>query len=195
MLDEEPGTEPGQIRTALQESAVPVGAPSQPCAVGAGLVEAVGAIEKLLSPGSAPLPECTFPLPEDRVSDTEARATGDWGLETPPSPPATPPATTTPPPTQTAATPVRPRTFIRAHPRHLIRTRHRRAKVVFRFGSNEAGVHFVCRIDTGLFRPCPRRLARRFGIGWHTIRVAARDADGNGDRTPAVYRFRVKRIR
>ena len=69
------------------------------------------------------------------------------------------------------------------------------AKVVFRFGSNEEGARFVCRIDTGLFKPCPQRLVRKFKVGWHTLRVAARDADGSGDRTPAVYRFRVKRIR
>jgi hypothetical protein len=91
--------------------------------------------------------------------------------------------------------PVRPRTFIRAHPPHLVRTHHRHATVVFDFASNEPGASFVCRIDSDLFRPCPRRLVRRFPVGWHIVRVAARDGAGNGDRTPAFYRFRVKRIR
>jgi hypothetical protein len=66
--------------------------------------------------------------------------------------------------------------------------------VVFRFGSDEPGVTFSCRIDGGLFHVCPRRLVRRFGTGPHALRVVALDASGNGDRTPAVYRFRVKRI-
>lgn len=76
----------------------------------------------------------------------------------------------------------------------MIRTRARRAKAVFRFGSNEAGVTFVCRIDGGLFRPCRARIARRLKPGRHTVRVVARAADGRADQTPAVYRFRVKRI-
>ncbi|HEX7293048.1 MAG TPA: hypothetical protein VF259_00760, partial [Solirubrobacterales bacterium] len=59
---------------------------------------------------------------------------------------------------------------------------------------NEAGTTFVCRIDGGLFRSCPEKFAKRFGPGWHTVRAAARAADGRADQTPAVYRFRVKRI-
>ena len=64
--------------------------------------------------------------------------------------------------------------------------------MVFRFGSNVIGVSYACRVDGGLFRICPRRFARRYPIGRHTVRVSARDAEGNGDRTPAVYHFRVK---
>jgi hypothetical protein len=66
---------------------------------------------------------------------------------------------------------------------------------VFRFGSDQAGASFVCRIDGAPFRVCPQRLVRRFAVGLHTVRVFARDAAGNADRTPAVYRFRIKRIR
>jgi hypothetical protein len=66
---------------------------------------------------------------------------------------------------------------------------------VFLFGSDKEGVSFVCRIDGGLFRPCSERLARRFPLGWHTVKVAALDAEGNGDRTPASYRFKIKRVR
>jgi hypothetical protein len=87
-----------------------------------------------------------------------------------------------------------PRTFIRHKPPHVVRTRTRSAKVVFRFGSDEAGVTFACRIDTGLFKPCRERLVRRFPVGLHVVRVFARNAAGNGDPTPAVYRFRVKRV-
>lgn len=87
-----------------------------------------------------------------------------------------------------------PRTFFRSGPPRLIRTRSRSARVVFVLGSNEAGVTFACRVDGGLFRSCPARLVRRFKPGWHAVRAAARAADGRADQTPAIYRFRVKRI-
>jgi hypothetical protein len=77
----------------------------------------------------------------------------------------------------------------------VVQTPHRRARVVFLFGSNAEDATFVCRIDGGLFRPCPARLVRRFPLGVHVIRVSARDSSGNGDRTPARYRFRVEQIR
>jgi len=192
MRDAKPGTSAADVHTALQEGAAPVGSPPfGACAVGAGLVDAVGAIEALPVTGGYSPPECLGP--SARVSDGEARAAGDWGAEAPPSPPTA--ITAAPTAGDEAQALVRPRTFIRAHPRHLVRTRRRTARVVFRFGSDQDGVHFVCRIDDGLFRPCPERLVRGFGIGWHMLRVAARNADGVGDRTPALYRFRVKRIR
>ena len=104
--------------------------------------------------------------------------------------------TTTKPPTGTTQQPPppkpAPRTFFRQRPGRVVRTGTRRARVVFRFGSNVTGATFACRIDGGLFRICPERLVRRFPIGSHTVRVSARDAEGNGDRSPAVYRFKVK---
>lgn len=188
MLDDEPGATPDEIRAALQGGAAAVGA-FGPCTVGAGLVEAVGAIEELPGPPPFTPPEkCATPEPEGSVE--EAQAPGNWGLETPSASP--PVVTQAPEPDKPSL--VAPRTFIRSHPSRLIRTRARTVRVVFRFGSDEPGVTFACRIDGGLFRLCPERLARRFGVGLHTVRVVARDASGNGDRTPAAYRFRVKRI-
>ncbi len=185
MLEAEPGEAPSGIRSALQASAVEVST-FGPCAVGAGLVEAVGALEELPSPETFTPPECSPPSSEGSPED--ARAPGDWGSEVPP-------ATTTPAePSGLPAQSVRPRTFFRRRPPRTIRTRARKAKVVFRFGSDQAGVSFVCRIDGDPLRACPQRLVRRFAIGWHTVRVYARDAAGNADRTPAVYRFRIKRI-
>jgi len=185
MLDEKPAT-PAEIRAALQSSASEVGA-FGPCAVGAGLVEAVGAIEDLLKPPSFTPDECLPPESEGSVE--EAQAPGNWGLEVPPISP--PPVTQAPETSE--STPV-PRTFIRRRPHRLIRTHGRSAKVVFRFGSDQADVTFACRIDGSPFRPCPARLTRRFGIGWHTVQVVALDASGIGDRTPAVYRFKVKQV-
>jgi hypothetical protein len=87
-----------------------------------------------------------------------------------------------------------PSTSFLKKPARVVRTRGRLAKVVFRFGSDVVGSTFACRIDAGLFRVCPARLARRFGLGSHVIRVFARNAGGIGDPTPSVYRFRVLRV-
>ena len=188
MLEAEPAGTAAALRLALQASAVPVGEFGS-CAVGAGLVEAVGGLEELLSPSAFTPPECTPPAPEGPPE--EARASGDWGSEEPPASPGVAP----PVPSGVPAEVVRPRTFFRRRPPRLILTRARTARAVFRFGSNQSDVSFVCRIDGGLFRSCPERLAHRFPVGWHTVRVLARDAAGNADRTPAFYRFRIKRTR
>jgi hypothetical protein len=75
----------------------------------------------------------------------------------------------------------------------LIRTRRRSARAVFRFGSNQRGVTFLCKVDRTRFHRCPARFARRYPLGRHVLRVKARSADGQIDRTPAVFRFRVRR--
>jgi len=190
MLDSKAAT-PAEIRTAILASAESSSG-FDPCAVGAGLVEAVGAIEDLASPPSFTPPTCATPVSEE-PSGENSRAPGNWGLE---APPPTPVAVAPQPPVNpiTEQRRIAPQTFIRQRPPKLIRTRSRRAKAVFRFGSNEAGVTFACRIDSGLFRPCPERLVRRFPAGWHSVRVVALDATGEGDRTPAFYRFRVKHL-
>jgi hypothetical protein len=196
MLEAEPAAEPEDIRAALVASAVEVGA-FGPCKVGAGLVEAVGAIDEVLAQTGAVGPSCE--APESEIDPEEAAASGDWGSEVPPVSPGggstTPPPPTPQPKVEEPKPALPPRTFFLQRPAKIIRTLTRGARAVFLFGSNEADVSFVCRIDGGLFRPCPERLARRFPLGWHMIKVAARDASGNGDKTPASYRFKVKRIR
>lgn len=87
-----------------------------------------------------------------------------------------------------------PQTFFASRLRGVIRTREAQARVSFRFGADEAGVGFACKIDRGLLRFCPARMSRRFAPGVHTVRVKAQDEVGNVDRTPAVFRFRVERI-
>jgi hypothetical protein len=186
MLEAEPGETPSGIRSALQASAVEVGE-FGPCAVGAGLLEAVGALEEL--PGSAFSPPGCSP-PSSEGSPEEARAPGNWGSEVPL---AVPPVSSVLSPSGLQAPVTRPRTFFLQRPPRTIRTRTLKARAVFRFGSDLTGVSFVCRIDGGLLQTCPQRLVHRFPIGWHTVRVFARAAAGNADRTPAVYHFRVKR--
>jgi subtilisin family serine protease len=188
MFDEESTAKPVEIRAALQSGASEVGEFGA-CAVGAGLIDATAAIEDLLSPPVFAAEECA--LPEAEGSVEEARASGNWGSETPPPPPS--PKTSTPvTPAGGSISP--PRTFFRHRPSKVIRARGRTVTVVFAFGSDQAGVTFACRIDGGLFRPCHKRLKRRFGIGPHSLRVVA-EANGVGDGSPAIYRFRVKRLR
>jgi hypothetical protein len=195
MLDAEPAAEPGDVRGALIASAAEVGSFGA-CDVGAGLVEAVGAIEEVLAQTGASGPTCE--PPESEVEPDEAAAPGNWGSEVPPTPPVLPPTTppTTPQPEAKEPEPaVPPRTFFLQRPAKTIRTLTRAARAVFLFGSDKDNVTFVCRIDGGLFRSCSERLARRFPLGWHTVKVAALDAEGNGDKTPANYRFKVKKVR
>ncbi len=189
MQNAAPTASAAEVRSALLASAVPVGE-FGPCAVGQGLVDAVGAIEELLNPIGLPGTSCEPPASEG--SGEDARAPGDWGVEgssfqSSPSPP--PPITT---PVEQVKTP--PRTFFRQRPRRLIRTHRRRVTVVFQFGSDTSDATFACRIDGSLFRPCPQRLVRQFGVGSHSLRVVARDPSGDGDRTPAVCRFRIERV-
>jgi len=196
-LDREPAAESDDLRNALTESATkPSGYTS--CEVGVGLIEAVGALEDAAAGVAGKSSSCKPPKSE--VDPEEAQAPGEWGSETPPAP--LPPSNgggSSPPASQEETlppvTPRPPRTLILQHPLKVIRTAHRRALAVFRFGSNESGVSFACRVDGGVFRPCPARLARRFPPGWHLVEAAARNSAGIGDSSPARYRFKVKTIR
>src|SRR6185312_14481445 len=145
-----------------------------------GLVEAVGAIGEVLAHTGASGAACELPTSE--IEPDEAAAPGDWGSEVPspkPVPPTTPVTPSPPVVEEEGAKRVPgPRTFFLQRPSKIIRTHHHQAKAVFRFGSNETGTSFVCRVDGSFFRPCPARLARQFTLGWHVIKVAARDAAG-----------------
>jgi Subtilase family len=186
-----PGATPEDVKQAQLETAGPVGAFLRPGpAVGAGIVNAGAAIAKLKSEpfsepvletsGPAPL-NCELPKPEPPSPEEAGKK-----IET-----ANPPAEV-PPPGEPPKPP--PNTFFSKHPPHLIRTADSKAKVVFRFGAGESRVTFSCKVDRAPFRSCPQRFVGRFGVGTHVLRVAARDAAGNADPTPAVYRFRVKRV-
>lgn len=87
-----------------------------------------------------------------------------------------------------------PTTFFRQKPPKSLSTKNRLARVVFRFGSNDADATFLCKLDRQPFRACRRRVVRRLAPGPHVMRVKARDAEGRTDATPAVYRFRVERV-
>jgi subtilisin family serine protease len=182
MLDDEPAADPAEVAEALVGTGVAVGAFGS-CAVGGGLVEAVGALEAIRGEIPAVGPE---PCEPPDASGPVFVAPGDWGREEPlPAPPlpAAPPA-----PTASA-----PETRVLKRPPATVRTRSRTARVVFRFGSDQAGATFLCKQDRAPYRPCSSRFARRYGLGRHVLRVRARGTTGLLDPTPAVLRFRVAR--
>ncbi|HEX6229956.1 MAG TPA: S8 family serine peptidase [Solirubrobacterales bacterium] len=208
-----------QIRTALATSARPVGGFGAN-AVGAGLVDAVGAVERVALPPQVTITDRPAPLsrnPRPSIGFTASRPVRfacsiDGGAPQPCGSPFIPP---TPLPDGDHGFVVsgtdaagrsgtsehvsfridtrRPRAFFRRKPRKTIRIRKRRVKAVFRFGSNEKKVRFTCRVDRGLFRVCKPKLVRRYRVGRHVVKVKAQDEAGNVSRRPAVYRFRVKR--
>jgi Subtilase family len=187
LLQGKPDATPTQIRDAMTGSATEIEGFS-PDAVGAGLLDATGAMELF----------GIFPSDEDPASTVVAPLEGESeevGSPGEPSVVALPPAEPLPETSKSAETRRRsPSTFFRKRPRAVVRTRHGAAKVVFLFGSNQPGATFVCDVDSGPFHPCPAQFAHRFRIGAHAVRVKARDASENLDRTPAVFHFRVKRV-
>jgi hypothetical protein len=190
----EPAT-PAEVRAALLSSAVEVSGAGG-CEVGAGLVEAVGAVEDLLAlvPPPPVEPECKAPLAE--VLPGEAQASGSWGVESPPVQPSAPQPEPSqqpqPPAPETDTTP--PTTVFHLHPKRVIRTHARTATVTFELGSDEDGVIFFCQVDAGATKRCPPLFTRRYRVGAHVVFVWARDPTGNTDQSAAVFHFRVKRI-
>ena len=85
-----------------------------------------------------------------------------------------------------------PRAKLRKHPPKRIETQRRRAKVKFRFASQDPEASFECRLDSAAFRPCrsPRRVVVERGK--HRFRVRALAASGRPGPA-AVHRFAVKR--
>ncbi|MGN6816870.1 MAG: S8 family serine peptidase [Solirubrobacterales bacterium] len=177
-----PLASPELLRESLIGTASPIGVFGS-CAVGGGLVETVAAVEAAREEITPTAPEECEP-PD--ASGSVFVAPGNWGIESPPTPPTPEP---TPPPTPTA-----PATSFLKHPPKVVKTRSKTARVVFRFGSDQAGVTFLCKIDRAAFRACGGKLTHRFGVGSHTVKVKAVSSAGLADSTPAVFRFRVKHV-
>jgi subtilisin family serine protease len=209
-----------QLRAGLTASAKPVGAFGIDD-VGAGLIDAFGAVQAVALPPQVKMTLVPEPLGRNRQPTIEFSANRpvafsceiDGGT---PLPCASPFRVPTPLGDGTHGIAVRgldvagrsgssgsvsftvdtkaPTTRFARHPRKLIRTGKRRVRVSFRFASDDPTARFVCKTDRALLRFCASRLGRRFGSGKHTVLVRASDAAGNVDRTPAVFHFRVERI-
>lgn len=186
----EPLATPAAVKQTQQESGVAVGS-FPPEAVGAGMLDAVVAIEKLgVTPSSTSAPE---PAPSPVSCSAEPEPEPE--PEPKPNPPGpSDPGPTDPPPPPPPADTSAPNTFLRRHPAKVLRTAGRSAKATFKFGAGEPGVTFLCKFDHKAFRLCPAKTVRSFPLGPHVLRVKARDAAGNTDPTPAIYRFRVQRV-
>lgn len=160
-----------QVRESLVETATPIVA-FPATAVGTGLVNARAAIESL--------PELT--AAEDGPSSIVPPIEGPAASTSPASSsPPTPPA-------------VAPNTSFAKHPPKLVRTRSNTTRAVFRFSSDQAGATFLCKFDAAAFRPCGARIAHRFGLGRHVVKVKALSSAGLADPTAAAFRFRVEHV-
>lgn len=111
--------------------------------------------------------------------------------ETEPAPPLLPPIA---PPLQPTPRPDRtpPQTRLSRRPPTLLTTTGQRRRITFAFSASESGAHFRCRLDRQPFRPCRPPRAYLVPPGPHTFRVIAIDAAGNPDRTPVLFKFRVR---
>jgi CSLREA domain-containing protein len=111
------------------------------------------------------------------VGATQTASSGTSELAvvtTAPDPPAPPPDTDAP---QTS--------IMIAPPRRVARTWAK-----FRFGSDEPGSTFLCKLDRRPFKPCRSpRIYRHLRPGRHAFRVKAIDAAGNSDPSAALRRF------
>jgi hypothetical protein len=215
-----PGATAAQIRSALTSSALPVGV-FGPNDVGAGLVDAYGAVDALALPPTVTITVPPKPLSRDRRPTIQFQASRpvafscevDGGFPQPCASPFSIPVSLADGPHGFAVTGTdvsgrvgrsgvvaftvdtkAPRTSFAKHPPKLVRTHRRKARALFRFRSNEVGATFVCKVDRNLPRFCNRRISRRFEAGRHTVKVRARDEAGNVDRSAAVFRFQVKRV-
>ncbi len=219
MLQSNPSLTVAQARSALAATSQPVGT-FGPNAIGAGLVDAFGAVARVALPPTITFTQTPDAIGRNRrptIAFTANRPVGfscslDGGAPqacTSPFVPATPLAdgrhsfevsgadiaghVGSSAVSFTVDTKV-PSAFFVKHPHKLIHTRKRKVKETFRFGSNESRVTFTCRVDRSRFHRCGVKFTRWFATGEHTVRVRAQDAAGNVDPTPAVFRFRVRRI-
>ena len=85
-----------------------------------------------------------------------------------------------------------PQTRLAAHPRALLFTQKKWRQVAFRFASSEPGSHFRCKLDRKPYRGCASPRTYRVKPGRHAFRVFAIDRAGNRDRTPVLFKFRVR---
>jgi len=214
-----PTLTPAQIQAGLAETARPVGA-FGPNAVGGGLVDAHGMLEDVALPPTIRIVNPPKAIGNNRSPSIGFSANRPVsfaclldGQALPCTSPFTPPDPLadglhgfavrgedlagkvgfSPLASFTVDT-VAPRTSFRRHPRKTLRTRRRRAKAVFELVSSEPASQFTCRVDGGLVHFCQDRFVRRFGAGRHMLRATAVDAAGNVDKTPATFRFKVRRV-
>ncbi len=176
MHQTQPATTPGQIRGALESSAIPFTNVKKRAAVGAGLINAEAAIAKI--GGSAVEDPASIVVPALREKTTPPA----------PSPPSSSGTGTS------SKTRKKPKAKIVAHPKAVERTHKTSIVGRFRFAANEKGVTFSCQVDKAARRPCGAHFKRRFDIGRHMVKVRAVSSSEHTSSAPVAFRFRVKRL-
>ena len=67
-------------------------------------------------------------------------------------------------------------------------------EVTFKFGSNEGGGTFLCKLDKKAFAECKSpKTYKSLKPGKHKFQVKARDPQGSADPSPVVKKFSIKR--
>ncbi|MET0557722.1 MAG: calcium-binding protein [Solirubrobacterales bacterium] len=148
-------------------------------------------------PDTPPDPTPPDPTPPDPTppeptppGSTEPTAPAASQPSPPADAPSSPPLAPVQPPPTADRTP--PRTRIVHGPSGLVLTGSGgKARVTFAFTAGEPSAVFICRLDSGAYRPCRSPRAYRVGVGKHTVRIVAVDVAGNLDPSPALFRFRV----
>jgi len=84
-----------------------------------------------------------------------------------------------------------PNTTLKKKPRR--KTAVHKAK--FRFVADQAGSTFQCKVDKKAFRRCRSPFKRKVRAGRHTFKVRAVNPQGLVDPTPAVFHWRVGRVK
>lgn len=123
-----------------------------------------------------------------RPPDTPPDPDPEPEQEPPPSPPKPP----EPEPRRPRGDSTPPATLLGRRPAALLFATGPRRRVAFAFSASEAGARFRCRLDRQPFRPCRSPRAYQVRPGRHAFRVYAIDSAGNRDRSPALFRFRVR---
>jgi Ca2+-binding RTX toxin-like protein len=107
-----------------------------------------------------------------------------------PEPEVAPPPPPPPPPPPRDQKP--PGTRLLHRPAALLFASGPQRRVVFRFAASEAGASFRCKLDRRPLGPCRSPRAYFVRPGRHAFHVFAIDRAGNRDRTPVLFRFRVR---
>ena len=219
MLQANPMLTPTQVRAAMASSAASIGNYGSN-SVGAGLLDALGAVASVATPptvsvteapqaiGRDPRPSIAFSANRPVSFSCSIDGAQPQACESPYVPAAalsdgrhsfTVSGTDVAGRVGTSSVTFsietkRPETFFLKHPRKLILTHKRAVRASFRFGSNQSGVTFLCRIDRSRLRVCAPRISPVFASGRHVVSVRASDPAGNVDATAAIFHFRVKRL-
>ncbi len=194
MRQASPSTSPAGFGSAIASTAKPVPGYSNN-SVGKGLVQARQAIEALSNrvavndPPSTVVPPVTPVVPPEEPEKVN-----------PPAPAPTPiqaggaESKSNSGGSNEKAIRVVPTTTIKSHPAKLVKSRVGRPKLQFKFASDQKGAKFECSTDGSKWAVCAANYKAFFTLGAHELQVRARGTNGAVDKTPAVFKFKVKLV-